>query len=391
MFSIETRVLEGFESSLSLSKICVENGWTEIAVVIDSAVFQTSRMWPVFLGHFGERVQVRIHDLPVSNEPTYPDLDNLISVLGNWPSIDAVIGIGGGSTMDLVKAAAALRNESPPAIGFRGFDRIVSPGLPSVCIPTTAGTGSEITPNAVFIDLTESLKLGINGKHVAAEIAVLDSAWLLDCPASVLLSSGLDALVHSIESYISTKASRLSRLYSQAAFDLIVQNFVDVVLRPSREALEAMLIASNMAGIALMNSGSGATGAISYPLGVHFGVPHGFAGGIVLPVVLQKYVDRGWDGLAGLQYSRASVDGQESRNVVEVIRLIYRDAGVPEDFSEWGLSLSSHAAVMQSMGSLRQVLKEGSPSMLLNPDLSNVIRDFLQPAPAPAGGFRART
>ncbi len=217
--------------------------------------------------------------LDCSREPTYDDLDTKVKQVRlmierrKW---DCVVAIGGGSTLDMAKAIAALiNNAAPRAIEFKGFDKLTVPGVPVIAIPSTL-SGSESTYNASFIDTETKTKMGINGRFMMAEHAILDPHWLPDTGSRAWASTYLDALTHAYESGVCVKANDITRMMSDKALELL----------KTMDLMKCMIGAS-LAARALMNSGSGIAGALSYPLGVHYGVPHGIAGGIFLPDVMR--------------------------------------------------------------------------------------------------------
>lgn len=216
--------------------------------------------------------------LDCDKEPTYDDLDRIIAALRQmhlkrrW---DVVIGIGGGSTLDITKAVAALLANPGEPKRYRGFNKVRVPGVPVIAIPATL-SGSEATNNASFVDTEEKRKMGINGTHMFAAHAILDSRWLPPKGSKVFASTYLDAVTHAYESMVCRQANGLTRPVSEKALELLMSGIIDQIQ-----------LGAHMAGRALCNSGSGISGAISYALGVHYGVPHGIAGGIWLPDVME--------------------------------------------------------------------------------------------------------
>ena len=232
-------------------------------------------------------------------EPDYDYLDQFKSQF--TPDYDVMIAIGGGSTLDLAKATSVLIANPGPAISYRGFNLVKNAGIPVVAIPSTAGTGSEITPNAVFTDKKEMRKLGINTNLYVPKLALLDPLMTISCPRSVTTSSGVDAVVHTLESYVAKRTNPLSRMFAREAFRLLFHNLPAVVSDPQNVGLRAKVQrGAYCAGIGLMNSGAGPAGALSYPLGVHFQVPHGIAGGVFVARIARFNAERGYTDYAEL-------------------------------------------------------------------------------------------
>lgn len=200
---------------------------------------------------------------------------------------DLVVGIGGGSAMDLAKAVAAVAGNRGEAVDYLGLHKVPGPGLPTIMIPTTAGTGSEVTFTAVFVRQNLKKKEGMNSPYLYPDVALLDPELTLTLPPEPTATTGLDALCHAVESYTSVNASPMSAMLSLEAIRLISENLRTCVHNGSDlEAREQMLLGSLYAGLGLANAGVTAVHSLSYPLGGQYGVPHGLANTILLPHVM---------------------------------------------------------------------------------------------------------
>jgi alcohol dehydrogenase class IV len=200
---------------------------------------------------------------------------------------DLVVGIGGGSAMDLAKAVAAVAGNKGKAIDYLGLNKVPGPGLPTIMVPTTAGTGSEVTFTAVFVRRNLKKKEGMNSPFLYPAIALLDPELTLTLPPEPTATTGLDALCHAIESYTSIQASPLSEMISLEAIRLISDHLRTCVHNGADlEAREQMLLGSLYAGLGLANAGVTAVHSLSYPLGGKYGVPHGLANTLLLPHVM---------------------------------------------------------------------------------------------------------
>ncbi|MCG2739492.1 MAG: iron-containing alcohol dehydrogenase, partial [Syntrophaceae bacterium] len=213
---------------------------------------------------------------------------------------DGVVGIGGGSAMDLAKAIAVLAANNGKAEDYLGLNKVPGPGLPKIMVPTTAGTGSEVTFTAVFIRKKLKKKEGMNSPYLYPELALLDPELTLTLPPHATAATGIDALCHAIESYTSINASPMSELMSLEAIGLISDNLRTAVHDGTNiEAREAMLLGSLYAGLGLANAGVTAVHSLSYPLGGKYGISHGLANTVMLPRVMafnlpgaqEKFVD----------------------------------------------------------------------------------------------------
>jgi alcohol dehydrogenase len=343
-FQLENRLHYGVGWSRGLGDFVRKLGWRAVALLADEGVAGHNPYYAEIrplIGAAAERmVELRLRG---SDEPSYDYLDKLATEMRALPALDGIIAIGGGSTLDIAKALACLRNNPGPAINYRGFDKVTTPPVPTVCIPTTAGTGSEATINAVFIDTAEKRKLGINGHYLNATYAVLDAEWTLSCPSAVAISSGMDALVHTLESFMTSNANLLTRAFNREAFRLLYQNLPCLVdAQHDKDKRQQLLLGSYLAAIGLFNSGSGIAGAFSYPIGVHFNVPHGIGGGIFIASVVEYNVDRGWHDFAELldvvePHPNWNV-AQKARRFAQAIRELADRLGVPRTLEPWGIT-----------------------------------------------------
>jgi len=222
----------------------------------------------------------------IAPEPTLAMADAAAACISN-NGADVVIGIGGGSAMDTAKAAAMLATCGGKASDYIGLNKVPKAGLPTIMIPTTAGTGSEVTFTAVFVNSDLKKKQGINSPFLYPDIALLDPALTLSVPPTLTATTGVDALCHAIESYTSLNASPMSEIVSLQAISLIGANLRECVHNGANlEAREKMLLGSLYAGLGLANAGVTAVHSLSYPLGGRYGVPHGLANTLLLPAVI---------------------------------------------------------------------------------------------------------
>jgi alcohol dehydrogenase len=170
---------------------------------------------------------------------------------------------------------------------YFGVELVPQTGLPLIHVPTTAGTGAEITPNAIFGDEERRLKAGVVSHRLFAQAAIVDPDLTLGVPPAVTAASGIDALTHAIESYIAVKATPHTDLYALESIRLIAANLRGAVARGSdRAARHGQALASFYAGISITNAGTGLCHAMAYPLGGAYHVPHGMANALLLPAVL---------------------------------------------------------------------------------------------------------
>lgn len=201
---------------------------------------------------------------------------------------DGLIGLGGGSAIDIAKGVAAFAGHEGPLAELFGVDLVTRKGPPLIAIPTTAGTGSEVTNVAIFSDKEAQLKKGIVSDYLLPDVALVSPIMTLTCPRSVTAASGVDALVHAVESYLSVNASPITDAIALGAIKLIAKALPKAYANPSSlQAREDMATASLMAGMAFGNAGVGAVHALAYPLGGRFNIAHGVSNALLLPYVME--------------------------------------------------------------------------------------------------------
>ncbi len=260
--------------------------------------------------------------------------------------IDFIIGFGGGSSLDIAKVTSIMITNSGKIDSFFGIDLVPNPGVPTILIPTTAGTGSEVTPIAILSDTKEKLKKGIVSAYLFPEVAIVDPKLTIGLPPSVTAFTGMDALTHAIESYYSINATDLSDLLASRAMELISKNIRMAYAHGENLAARSNVMeGSLLAGIAFANAGVGAVHAFAYPLGGEFHLAHGLTNTLMLPYVMRynilgcpdkfaqmaKAFGEKVEGLSELDAAERAVKFVERlSDDIRVPRRL-RDVGIPED------------------------------------------------------------
>ncbi|MCG7393553.1 iron-containing alcohol dehydrogenase [Microvirga sp. ACRRW] len=256
----------------------------------------------------------------------------------------AVIGFGGGSSIDVAKLVALLARSGESLPDIYGVGVAKGPRLPLLAVPTTAGTGSEVTPISIVTTGAHEKK-GVVSPLIIPDIALLDPDLTLNLPPHVTAATGIDAMVHAIEAYTSTSANNnpVSKALAKEALHLLGRNIERAVHHgQDGEARAAMLIGSMLAGQAFANSPVAAVHALAYPIGGHFGVPHGLSNALVLPYVLRFNASACEQAYAELApYAFQELEGRASADAfVEALASLcmkvglqprLRDVGIPQD------------------------------------------------------------
>jgi len=263
------RVITGRGASRSLAALCQSNGWGRVFVVSDAGVESAGLLRQVALPLRAETFT----DVPP--EPPIDVVDTLAARI-KASGADAVIALGGGSVMDAAKVASLCARHGKAAREFVGIGKAGGRGLPTVLIPTTAGTGSEATFVAILTDPASGNKVGVLDPCLLADVAIVDPALTDGLPAQVTAAAGMDALVHAIEGFIARVATPLARGLALEAARRIGHSLELVCREPGNTAArDDMAIGSHLAGMAFANSSCCAVHALALPLGGRFHIPHG--------------------------------------------------------------------------------------------------------------------
>lgn len=251
---------------------------------------------------------------------------------------DFIVAFGGGSPMDVAKAVGVVAKYGGSITEYEGAHKVPGPIIPLIAIPTTAGTGSEVTAFSVITDHSRDYKLTVFSYELLPAYAILDAELITTAPASVAAACGIDAFIHAEEAYISTAASPFSDAMAEKAMALIGKNIRRFVAnRGDMEATEAMMVGSLFAGIAFSFARLGNVHAMSHPVSAFFDVPHGVANAVLLPVVAEynALADHGryltiYNDISPVP---AYTDDFEPMMLVDAIHSLCADIGIPENLT----------------------------------------------------------
>ena len=252
---------------------------------------------------------------------------------------DFIVAFGGGSPMDVAKAVGVTAKYGGSITEYEGAHKVPGPIIPLIAIPTTAGTGSEVTAFSVITDHSRDYKLTVFSYEILPAYAILDAELLTTAPSSVAAACGIDAFIHAEEAYISTAASPFSDAMAEKAMGLIGKNIRRFVAnRGDIEAAEAMLVGSLFAGIAFSFARLGNVHAMSHPVSAFFDVPHGVANAVLLPVIAEynALADHGryltiYNDISPIP---AYEEEFESMMLVDAIRELCGEIGIPANLTE---------------------------------------------------------
>lgn len=336
-----TRIRFGTGSIADLGNMVKEFGGSKVFLVADPGLKGANLIDKITEPLKTAKIPFKVYD-KIDPEPGLSLADKGCALAKKFGA-DCVVGAGGGSAMDVAKAISILLTNGGKAENYLGLGKIKKAGVPKIMVPTTAGTGAEVTFTAVFINEKTKSKGGMNGDPLYPEAVVLDPSLTLSLPPSVTAYTGIDAFTHAIEAFVSTQAHLISDMYALEAMDLIYQNLGKAYANGGNlEARSNMLMGSLLGGKALATAGVGLVHAMAYPLGGMFGIPHGLANAVLLPFVTdynilgapEKYavvadlLECDTEGLGSMDAARCVVDALYQLNM---------DVGIPGSLDALGI------------------------------------------------------
>ncbi len=308
----------------------------------------------------GAGIEIEVFD-NILAEPTVNDFKGILAKAEAFRT-DSVIGIGGGSVLDITKLIATLLYSDQQVEDCFGTGFIKKKGLWFACLPTTAGTGSEVSPNAILLDERDKLKKGIVSPFLMADAAYADPQLTLTVPAKVTADTGMDALTHCIEAYTNKFAHPMVDLYARRGIELIAHNLLRAVKDGNDiEAREACALGSLYGGLCLGPVNTAAVHALSYPLGGEYHIPHGLSNAILLPSVmkfnrpanLRKYAEVA----IAMGAKKGKNDDETAQNGVDFIYQLSAAVGIPSKLSDIGIPQSAVPHLAKAAMEVQRLLK----------------------------------
>ena len=363
-FRAPSRILTGSGSALRVGGAIHATGARHIMVVSDPFILAGHAPQAVITALTNSGLRVTIFDR-IDGEPTVRVVDAAHAAAVE-AGVDGIVGLGGGSAMDVAKAVAILATHGGPLVRFEGADRVPLRRLPLACIATTAGTGSEATRYVIVTDEARDRKMLISTWECLPDIAVADPDLTRDVPTRAVVAAGIDAFTHALEAYVSRRAQPLTDGLALHAIRRIVPALPRVVGDPSDDqAREAMSIGALEAGIAFANASVALVHGMARPLGARFRVAHGLANAVLLPTACawswpaapSRYRDL---GVAMGAVADADTSPEEgARATVHAIAQLCERVGVPS-MAGLGVEADAYAAAIPAMAI--DALASGSPA-----------------------------
>lgn len=280
-------------------------------------------------------------------------------------NIDCLVAVGGGSAIDSAKAIALLATHGGKMRDYKVPKQITPQSIPVVAIPTTAGTGSECTRVTIISDTSTAEKMLCMGAGLMPKVAIVDYELTMTLPFRVAADTGIDALTHAIEAYVSKKSNLFSEQHAISAMKLIATNIITACKHPeNKKAKEAMMLGSCLAGIAFSNASVALVHGMSRPIGVHFHVPHGMSNAMLLPDITQYSIVKAPLKYAQCAFHMGLVDNIDNLTqcheiLIQFLQSLNKTLEVPS-MSEFGISSQRYHQLVPTMA--EQALASGSPA-----------------------------
>lgn len=347
---------------------CADKGAKKVLILTSAPIAGLAKRLCAEL--HSKSIEARVWEGP-DGEPTRKHFHDALAFSDEFGS-DFIIGLGGGSAMDVAKLVAALTGSSQSFDEIVGSDLLEGRPLPLACIPTTAGTGSEVTPIAILEDEEAQLKKGVVSRHLVPDYAYLDPQLTVTMPRGVTASTGIDALTHCIEAYTNVHAHPVVDSWALEGIHLIAKNLVTACNDPDDlPAREAMLLGSHLGGMCLGPVNTAAVHALAYPLGGEFHIPHGVANSLLLPHVMHFNMSACAPRYAKVAHAMGVAatgdDIADAKAGIALVEKISADAGIQRRLSDVGIEESALAG-MANMAMTVQRLLQNNPRKVTESD-----------------------
>ena len=305
-------------------------------------------------------VSVKFYE-DVHGEPSIADFKTILKSAEDFGA-DSFIGIGGGSILDLTKLTAALLGSAQQIEDLFGTGLIERRGKWFACAPTTAGTGSEMSPNAILLDERDALKKGVVSPYLVADAAYIDPKLTWTVPSKVTAETGMDALTHCIEAYTNKFAHPMVDMFALKGIRLIAANLAKAVKNGNDvEAREALAAGSMYGGMCLGPVNTAAVHALSYPLGGEYHISHGLSNAILLPSVMRfncpACVKRYAEVALAFGVEPGATDEETAMRGVEFVTSLSKECGIPTTLTEIGIPHSAVAHMAKAAMDVQRLLK----------------------------------
>ncbi|WP_307330899.1 iron-containing alcohol dehydrogenase [Evansella vedderi] len=377
-YYIPTTVESGLGISKNIGSFLKSGHFNNVFLVTDKGVRKAGILESIEQSLKKSEIYYEVFDGVVPN----PTSESVIEGLGKLKenAFDLVLAVGGGSSIDTAKAIAIMAKNEGDILDYEGVGKLSNPGLPLTVVPTTAGTGSEVTASTIITNSKTQFKCAIISPYLFPQYAILDAELTIRLPRDITASTGMDAVTHAIESYTSKSANPVSKSFALQSLKMFGENLekayfvgTDIVSR------ENMLVASMLAGAAFSQSRLGNVHAISHTLGGVFDIPHGIANATLLPFVMKYNLPACPEKMKDIAEALGhNTDGlpifEAGEKAVEAVLKLNSNLNIPSNIKELGVTLDVIDKLVED--SMR------SGNVLINPRLTNAkdIRNIIENA-----------
>jgi len=341
-YGLYTEIVFGLEAVKQLPEYINKLNGTKVFVISDRGIEEAGILDQVLEPLRTDDVTFAVFT-DVDREPDVKTIEQCTAKAKEFGA-DLVIGVGGGSALDATKAVGVMVNNDGKIIEYKGLNNVPNPGIPSICIPTTSGTGSEVTIWTVISDKDKQGKFGIGGEYIAPTLALCDPNLTLSLPPSITAATGIDALTHALESFVNKATQPISEALSRQSMSLIASSVRKAVLQGDNvKARYDLLLGSTIAATAFNPTRLGLSHALCMPIGARFKVPHGITNAILLPQVMEFNLPGNLEKFKEIaEIFGENTEGLPLREAAELsvnaIKKLNEDVGIPSGFSEYGIT-----------------------------------------------------
>ncbi|MBR0598077.1 iron-containing alcohol dehydrogenase [Sinanaerobacter chloroacetimidivorans] len=376
-YRMPTKIRFGVGISKNIADVCKEYGAKKVFVVTDSMIIKTNILDSVKESFEKANMPYEIYS-DIVPDPAIEVVDSTAEILRK-SGANLVVAVGGGSPIDAAKSICMLQTNEGSVRDylFGGSRTVTNPGMPLICVPTTAGSGSEMTAAAVITDNQNQIKLSVTHDYIIPRVALIDPLLHVGMPGFITATTGIDALTHAIEAYVSLNASPVSDAMALQAMRMIGKHLRNAVANGNDiEARSNMAIASSIAATAFFNGGLGVVHGIAQSMGGVAHVPHGVANSLILPYAMARNVVGNLEKFKEIAIALGeNVDGLSLREAAEkapkAVLKLAQDTRVPLKLKDVGVTREHFPAIIE--GTMAYRLLAVNPCKLQEKDITEIL------------------
>lgn len=378
MLRMPKKVFCGTNCLNNIKDVIYETNSKKILLLTDKGILNAGLIDKVMSVLESMEITVEIiSDLPT--EPKVKEVESIIEKIKNV-EVDLMIAVGGGSVIDVTKLLAVSKVSSYRVSEMVKDSNIIEKGVKTLMIPTTAGTGAEATPNAIVTIPEQELKVGIVNDHLIADYVILAPELTTGLPKHITASTGIDALAHALECYISKKSNPFSDLFAIEAIKLIFNNLEQAYNNgDDLEARSNMLRASFYGGVCIASSSTVAVHALAYPLGGKYGIAHGVSNAMLLAEVMNFNKSEIEDKLSTIaDVLDMSCDNKENKAqaVINAIYTLVENINIPNNLEQYGIGEEDIDDMVEGAAKVTRLL-DNNPKKMTKEDIKNIYKKLI--------------